>query len=305
MKVVVFGYNILGLMGFKKLLENDIEILALVTHEDDPDEKIYFDSVADFAKSKNIQVFTPKSPNTDEFIDILKSFKPDAIFSFYYRNMISQKILDIVNGNAYNLHGSLLPKFRGRCPVNWALLFGETETGVTLHKMVKKADKGDIVDQEGFPVLINDTAKTLQPKMEKAAAILLDRTLPLLRDGKATFTVQNEDNASYFGGRKPEDGIIDWNKTAIEIHNLIRAVADPFPGAYSESSLGKLIIWSSKFIDETGCGEVPGIITSLSPMQISTGKGRLEIINAQLNDSGIMSGNDLAEKLSLSVGTKV
>ncbi|HJO95307.1 MAG TPA: formyltransferase [Victivallales bacterium] len=305
MKVVVFGYNILGLLGFKKLLEHNFEIVALVTHEDDPDEKIYFESVAEYAKSKGIKVFTPKSPNTEEFIEILKELQPDAIFSFYYRNMISQKILDIVDGNAYNLHGSLLPKFRGRCPVNWALLFGETETGVTLHKMVKKADRGDIADQEGFNILIEDTAKTLQPKMEKAAVILLDRVLPLLRDEKAVFTVQNEDDASYFGGRKPEDGIIDWGKNAFEVHNLVRAVTDPFPGAYSESALGKLIIWSSNVIDESVVDKNHGVITNISPFQISTGGGRLEVLTAQLDDSDIMTGSCLAKKMNLSVGSKV
>ena len=168
MKAIVFAYNVLGKVGFEALLKNGYEICALVTHEDDPKEKIYFESVASVAEKKRIKVFKPVTPNTPEFIHVIKNLKPDVLFSFYYRQMICNDILNIVNSKAYNLHGSLLPKYRGRSPLNWAVLHGEIRAGVTLHKMVKKADRGEIIDQEGFDILEEDNVCTLQPKNEQS-----------------------------------------------------------------------------------------------------------------------------------------
>jgi len=304
MKVVVFAYNVLGLIGLKSLLNSGFDVAALVTHEDDPNEKIYFDSVAEFAKTKGIPVFTPSSPNTSEFIVILNEMKPDAIFSFYYRQMISQKILDTVNGKAYNLHGSLLPKYRGRCPINWAILNGETEHGVTLHVMVKSADAGDIVDMQSFPILDTDNAGTVQPKMAEAAKILLKRALPLILNGKEELKPQDASKSSYFGGRKPEDGKIDWNKTAKEIKNLIRAVTDPFPGAYTYLNSQKLIIWEAEFSGENKLSDYSnGQIISLSPLSVLTSYGHLIIKKCQFEGDSIMSADSFAQKYSLSVGT--
>ncbi len=304
MKVVVFAYNILGLIGLKSLLDAGFEVAALVTHEDDPNEKIYFDSVGEFAKNKGISVFTPSSPNTPEIISILNEIKPDAIFSFYYRQMISQKILDIVNGKAYNLHGSLLPKYRGRCPINWAILNGETEHGVTLHMMVKSADAGDIVDMQSFPILETDNAGTVQPKMAEAAKILLKRALPLILNGKEQLKVQDVSKSSYFGGRKAEDGKIDWNKTAWEINNLIRAVADPFPGAYTYLNGKKFIIWEAVFTEEKKAENFSnGQIVSLSPLSIAASSGELIIKKCQIEGDSIMSVDSFVKKYTLTLGS--
>lgn len=304
MKVVVFAYNILGLIGLKSLLNAGFEVAALVTHEDDPNEKIYFDSVAEFAKNIGIPVFTPSSPNTPDFISVLSEIKPNAIFSFYYRQMISQKILDIVNGKAYNLHGSLLPKYRGRCPINWAILNGETEHGVTLHVMVKNADAGDIVDMQDFPIFETDNAGTVQPKMAEAAKILLKRALPLILNGKEQLKVQDVSKSSYFGGRKAEDGKINWNKTAREINNLIRAVADPFPGAYTYLNGKKFIIWEAAFIDKNDLRDFSnGQIISLYPLSIVASSGELIIKKCQIEGDSIMTADSFLQKYPLTLKT--
>lgn len=304
MKVVVFAYNVLGLIGLKSLLDAGFEVAALVTHEDDPNEKIYFDSVAEFAKNMGIPVFAPSSPNTPGFISVLNEIKPDAIFSFYYRQMISQKILDIVNGKAYNLHGSLLPKYRGRCPINWAILNGETEHGVTLHVMVKSADAGDIVDMQGFPIFETDNAGTVQPKMAEAAKILLKRALPLILNGKEQLKVQDVSKSSYFGGRKAEDGKINWNKTAREINNLIRAVADPFPGAYTYLNGKKFIIWEASFIDKNDLIDFSnGQIISLYPLSIVASSGELIIKKCQIDGDSTMTADSFLQKYPLTLKT--
>ena len=302
MKAIVFAYNVLGKVGFEALLKYGYEICALVTHEDNPNEKIYFESVATLAEKKGIKVFKSASLNTPEFIQTIKSLKPDVLFSFYYRQMISDDILSIVNGKAYNLHGSLLPKYRGRSPLNWAVLHGETEAGVTLHKMVKKADRGEIVDQQGFDILEEDDICTLQPKMSNAASILLERALPAILAGTEKLIPQDESKASYFGGRKAEDGIIHWEKSAKEINDLIRAVTDPFPGAFTFYNGRKIIIWSAKVL-ATPDGHKPGTVLSLNPLVISTGKGSLNIIRGNVGDIGNSSAQSIVHETGLTLGS--
>ena len=155
----------------------------------------------------------------------------NQMFSFYYRMMLKPALLATAKRGAFNMHGSLLPKYRGRVPVNWAIINGETETGATLHEMVEKPDAGRIVDQESVPILADDNAFDVFNKVAAAAEVALDRALPTLLDGSAVLRTQNLAAGTYFGGRKPEDGIIDWSDTAQNIHNLVRAVAPPYPGA--------------------------------------------------------------------------
>src|SRR5438046_5133780 len=133
--------------------------------------------------------------------------------------------------SALKLHGSLLPKHRGRVPVNWAIIRGETETGATLHYMTEKPDDGDIVAQTAVPILPDDTAKEVFDKVTVAAELTLDGALPALVAGSAPHRPQDLSRGGYFGGRRPEDGIVDWSQSAVDIHNLVRAVAPPYPGA--------------------------------------------------------------------------
>jgi methionyl-tRNA formyltransferase len=131
------------------------------------------------------------------------------------------------------MHGSLLPQYRGRAPVNWAVLHGERQTGATLHYMTEKPDAGDLVVQAAIPILPDDTAQEVFDKVTVAAEIALDGVLPALVAGKAPRTPQDPARGSYFGGRRPEDGVIDWRRDAGAIHNLVRAVAPPYPGAFT------------------------------------------------------------------------
>lgn len=303
MKAIVFGYNVLGKVGLEELLKCGYEVCALVTHEDDPNEKIYFESVAKIAEKKGIKVYAPASPNTPEFVQIIKDMKPDVLFSFYYRQMISDEILNIVNNDAYNLHGSLLPKYRGRSPLNWAVLHGETKAGVTLHKMVKKADRGEMIDQQSFDILDEDNIKTLQPKMENAGIVLLKRVLPEILKGTAKSYVQDESQASYFGGRKPQDGQIHWDKSAFEIHNLVRAVTDPFPGAFTFCNGKKIIVWSSKLLNHSNLSGKPGEVVSVEPLTVSTGKDCLVIHKGKVNDEDNLDSSDIVAKADIKIKT--
>ena len=228
---VVFAYHDVGVHCLQALIARGVKVLLVVTHEDDPSENIWFESVADLARLHAIPVAFPADPNVPEMIQRIDTLQPDFIFSFYYRHLLGKPLLDIPRQGALNMHGSLLPKYRGRAPVNWAVINGERETGATLHYMVAKADAGDIVDRQEVPIFPNDTALDVFRKVTIAAADTLSRNLPRLVDGTALRIAQKEGEASYFGRRKPEDGRIDWSQSAKTIHNLVRGVAPPYPGA--------------------------------------------------------------------------
>ncbi|HTP45542.1 MAG TPA: formyltransferase [Casimicrobiaceae bacterium] len=228
---VVFAYHNVGVRCLKTLLAHRVEVPLLLTHDDNPQETIWFDRVAATAADYGIATLMPVDPNASEVVSRVASCQPDFIFSFYYRLMLKPALLALPVRGALNMHGSLLPKYRGRAPVNWAIIHGETETGATLHYMTRRPDEGDIVAQAPVPILPDDTARDVFDKVTVAAELTLHSVLPALIAGTAQRLPQDPNRASYFGGRKPEDGIIDWSQNAARIHNLIRAVAPPFPGA--------------------------------------------------------------------------
>lgn len=280
--ILVFAYHDVGYECLDLLIQNDEYIVAVITHRDDPNEERWFRSVAALAKKYDIPVYSPETVNTPEWIEQIRSWEPDLIFSFYYRNMIAQEILDIPRLGAFNMHGSLLPKYRGRAPLNWAVLHGEKETGVTLHHMVKSADAGDIVDQEAVSILVEDTTRDVFTKAVKAARLVLERQIDALLQGTAPRKKQDDAKASYFGGRKAEDGKIDWTQSAEAIYNLIRAVTHPYPGAFTELNGKKLFVWWAQPRKE-GTG-TPGQVLSADPLIVATGSGSLEIINSEWED---------------------
>jgi methionyl-tRNA formyltransferase len=234
------------------------------------------------AKKYAIPVHTPESVNTPDWIERIRSWAPDLILSFYYRNMIHEEILKIPRLGAFNMHGSLLPKYRGRVPINWAILRGERMTGVTLHHMVKRADTGDIVDQEAIPIGPDDTAQEVFNKCVVAARLVLLRQIEALTTGTALRRAQDESQATYFGARKPEDGQIDWTQSAGDIYNLIRAVTQPYPGAFTRVEGKKLFIWWATPLKESG--GTPGQVISVDPLIVAAGSGSLEIINHEWDD---------------------
>jgi methionyl-tRNA formyltransferase len=235
---VVFAYHNVGVRCLSVLLAQGLDVPLVVTHRDNPKENIWFDSVQRLAELHGIPVITPDNPNLPEVVEQIRSLRPDFFFSFYYREMLKAPLLAIPKHGALNMHGSLLPKYRGRVPVNWAIIHGEAETGATLHYMTEKPDNGDIVAQQAVPILPNDTALEVFNKVTVAAEIALNGVLPALLAGSAPRVKQDLSKGGYFGGRKPEDGVIDWSQNAQQIHNLVRAVAPPYPGAIT-TLLGK------------------------------------------------------------------
>ncbi len=287
MKCVVFAYHNIGCVGIKSLLKNGFEIEAVFTHQDNPNENVWFESVAELASQHGIPVYAPEEVNHPLWVGKLQKMNPDFIFSFYYRNMLKKDVLDTASKGAFNLHGSLLPKYRGRCPINWAIINGEKETGVTLHKMTVHPDDGDIVAQEKIAINDDDTAKTLFAKAEAAAASMLEKSLPALKNGTAKLTPQDSSKATYYGGRKAEDGEIDWTKPASQVRNLVRAVTRPYPGAYSFIGERKFLFWDVSLAEGSG---KPGMILSKNPLIIACGEGAVKVNFAQTSNGIYSSG---------------
>ncbi len=243
---VVFAYHNVGVRCLSVLLAHNVDVSLVVTHNDNPMEKIWFDSVAGLAAQHRLPAITPDDANAGAVVARIHALQPDFLFSFYYRNMLKPPLLASAGSGALNMHGSLLPKYRGRVPVNWAVINGEAETGATLHYMIEKPDAGDIVDQQAVPILPDDTAFDVFIKVTAAAALVLDRSLPALIAGNAPRRPQDLARGGYFGGRRPEDGRIDWRQTAPAVHNLVRGVAPPYPGAFTELAGATLKIFRTR-----------------------------------------------------------
>lgn len=232
-RAVVFAYHDVGVRCLKVLLGGGVDVGLVVTHQDSATENVWFGSVEQVARDYGIPVATPADPNTPEFLARLRALAPDLVFSFYYRQMLKPDLLAIPPMGALNMHGSLLPRFRGRAPVNWAVLHGAAETGASLHYMVEKPDAGDLVAQTAVPILPDDTAHEVFGKVTVAAELTLWQVLPDLLAGTAPRRPLDLAAGSYFGGRRPEDGRFDWAWPVRRIHDLVRAVAPPYPGAWA------------------------------------------------------------------------
>jgi methionyl-tRNA formyltransferase len=256
MTAVVFAYGDVGVRCLKVLLSANVRVPLVITHADDPAENQWYASVSATAGDYGLPCVAPEDVAT-ALVEQIARLAPDFIFSFYYRRMLGTPVLSLARRGALNMHGSLLPRFRGRAPVNWAVLRGATQTGASLHYMTEVADAGDIVDQLAVPVLQDDNARDVFGKVLVAAEIVLARSLPSLINGTAARIPQRLAEGEYCGRRRPEDGRIDWTKPARDIHNLVRAVAPPFPGAFTTVSGERWVIVATRLLAAGVAGKPP------------------------------------------------
>ena len=305
MPVVVCAYGEVGHAGLAELLDLGADVALVVTHADAPGEKIWFRSVADLARTAGVPAILPDDVNADDAVAAIAAVRPDFLFSFYFRQMMKPRVLALPSRGAFNLHGSLLPRYRGRAPVNWVLVHGETETGLTLHEMDAKPDHGAIVAQRRVAIARDDTALTLTRKLAAAARLLLRETYPALAAGTAPRLEQDHTTSSYFGGRRPADGAIDWTRPAEAIRNLVRAVTDPWPGAFASLRGRKLFVWAA---------EVRGVTTAAAPgtvlaspeggVLVATGEGALELVDVSWDGGARASGAAWARSAAIAAGER-
>ena len=302
MRAIVFGYNEMGCAGLEALLRHGFDVIAVFTHADAADENRWFRSVAEICAQRGLPVFAPEDVNHPIWVEKIRDLAPEIFFSFSYRKMISRGLLDIPTAVSLNLHGSLLPRYRGRCPVNWAVRNGERETGVTLHHMIEKADAGDIVYQHRVVIGPEDTALDVHRRLVTEASLMLNGCLPLIGGGTVPRTPQDHRNSSYYGGRSPADGAINWHHSSESIHNLIRAVTLPYPGAFTYRGPSRIRVWEARRVEAATAG-TPGMIRSVRPLIVECGQGSLEIVTAQADGGIYCSAPQLTEDLNLVPGT--
>ncbi len=308
MRVVVMAYQDIGWVCLDELLALGAEIVTVVTHRDDPArETIWFRSVGERARLAGLPVIEPASVNEPAVVRELAALAPEMILSFYFRHVLKPAVLDLAARGALNLHGSLLPRYRGRCPVNWVLINGERETGVTLHHMAPKPDTGDVVAQRTVPISDDDTALTLNRKLGDAARVLLRETFPRLVAGTADRHPQDHSQATYFGGRRPEDGRLAWDRSARALHDLIRAVTHPYPGAFTSWRGRRLFVWGARPVDAR-TRMTPGEVVNVGSddgLLVAAADGTLRLEEVQLGGEAPESGTQFARRAGVAVGERL
>ena len=298
-RAVVFAYHDIGVRCLKALLSGGVSVPLVVTVPDDPRERRWFASVADTASDYGLECEAPADANSSALASRVSGLQPDLLFSFYYRSILGAPLLRAARRGALNMHGSLLPRYRGRAPVNWAILRGEHECGATLHYMVERVDAGDIVDSEAVPILIDDDAREVYAKVTVAAETALVRSLPALIAGTAPRRPQPILPGEYFGRRRPEDGRIDWARPALEIHNLVRAVAPPFPGAFGAVGGERWEIHRTRLSPDTAPPQGRALFGRAGKCYLGCGDGNALLLLAAVSPRGAVDLAALAAEVSV------
>lgn len=296
MRTVVLAYHEIGAAALEQAIKSGLEVVAVFTHKDDPAEGGWYASVARIAAQHGIPVHAPTKLDHPIWIERIRAMKPELLMSFHYRNMVGAKVRALFPAGCINLHSALLPKYRGRAPINWVLVNGETRTGVTVHHMVDKADAGDIIAQRPIEITPDDDARSLTARVARESASILETVIPQIVAGKAPRTPQDESKATVMGKRTPADGLLEWSRPAAELRNLVRAVTHPWPGAFTFAGTRKIMVWRARVAE--GAGQ-PGEILSSNPLRIACGQGALEILEGQGPEGVWSSGSQLAKDMNL------
>jgi len=232
-----------------------------------------------------------RSANSPEAAEWIASLCPDILLVVGWTQLIKPPLLSLPRIAALGFHASLLPKYRGRAPVNWAIIHGETETGNTMLVLEPGADEGDIVSQRKISIAFDDTCRTIYEKVSQTECEMLDEVLPLIRQGRLPRVKQDEAVATVMPKRRPEDGLIDWSWASNRLYDWVRALTHPYPGAFTFSMEEKVLVWKVEIAQATA-NDAPGLVSHDSdgwPL-VATGDGHLRLLQVECRDSGVVSG---------------
>ena len=260
-------------------------VVGVVAHPPDPEDGVRYESVFAFAKQRgwNVTRGKGKDPQTFEFV---RAAKPDLLWITDFRYLLPQELIAFGRTGAVNLHPSLLPRYRGRAPVNWAILHGETKLGLTAHFVDEGMDTGDIIEQVSFEISedqdVGDCLEILYPLYTD----ITKRTLNRFLSGSVPRIVQDHSLATAFPARRPADGLIDWRQSARSVHNLVRAVAAPYPGAFTSVAGKKLLVWKARVRSDCGADFPPGCVVNAdeSGISVQCGTGVLDLLKIEIQD---------------------
>lgn len=294
MKIVFFGSDEFSTVALEALYKSRHKILALVTRPDSKKGrglKETFPQTKKVALKLNLTILQPENPNLGSFIETLEELSADLFVVVSYGKILSLELINLPKKFSLNLHPSLLPKYRGAAPINWALLNGELETGLSIIRLNQYMDSGDIITQKSIRIDIEDNALSLSKKLSEEGARLLVGTIDRIEEGNVEFMAPDEKLATYAPMLKKRDGLINWGKTAQTIYNQIRALYD-WPGAYTFLN-GKLLkLFKAKV--ETSIKNTTSVCGTVLEVKgdnilIKTGKDNLAIYELQIEGSKRLS----------------
>ncbi|MCF6330698.1 MAG: methionyl-tRNA formyltransferase [Sulfurimonas sp.] len=266
MKIVFIGAVEIGYTVLKSVYDTNGSVEAIFTLPFDMQEKTSgFIDFEPLAKKNSSALFRVKDINSKEHIDKIKDINPDLIIVCGWQRLVCEEILNIPKLGTIGFHSSLLPKYRGRAPVNWAIIMGEKETGITMFYLTPEADDGDIIAQKSFPILLNDDCKTVYEKSALAGAELIKEFLPKIKNGTAARIHNPSGTYPAYPRRTPKDGLIDFSRSALDIYNFVRALTKPYPGAYYfDNNENKIIVWKIEIVfDESRLKEEDLVLKTL------------------------------------------
>jgi methionyl-tRNA formyltransferase len=307
MRIVFMGNHNMGVICLKRLIDLGEQIVGVVAHpdNDDPHETVWYDSVKELALGHGLKVFQPNDVNTPEFVATLSSLKPDLIVVVSFRQILKKGVIQVPQKGVINVHPSLLPRYRGRANIAWAIINGETKTGVTVHYIDEKIDTGPIVVQKEVEIRFEDTVNTVLDRVTQLYPVALEEALQKVKGGFKG-TPQTSENASYYGRRYPKDGAIDWNKSAMSIYNLIRAVTHPYPGAFTSLGQKKVFLWEATPIEDSVQGAAVGTVVEAAEGKgfvVATGSGKLLVRRVQYEEGEEMDAWQFFQSNGLQLGT--
>lgn len=305
MKLIFFGTSDFALVSLKKIMGSGHELLAVVTQ---PDRKkgrrlaITAPPVKSALKGSSIPILQPQDASGLDMVKVLKNYNADLFIVVEFGQILKSPLLDLPKISCINLHSSLLPKYRGAAPVNWAIINGDSQTGVTTMRMDEGMDTGDIILMKEVNIEDSDTSQTLSANLAKVGADLLIETIDLIEAGKAQFIKQAKDNISYAHKLKKTDGLIDWSATAHDINNKVRGLI-PWPCAYTHWKKKLLKIYKSRFNSNPVKKEDAGRVVRIdNGIVVGTGRGELIIGELQLESGKRLKADEFLRGHSIKPG---
>lgn len=308
MKIIFFGSSDFAVPILEKLSETEV-VPLIVTQPDRKkgrDLKVSYTAVKECALRLGIKIFQPPEINSKDAVDYLKTFNADMFIVVSFGQILSEEVLKIPKLSCINVHASLLPKYRGAAPINRAIYNGEKETGITIMKMNKKMDEGDIILQNKIDIGDHDDAVRLSKMLSDKGVQALKEAIELINADKFNFLKQDASKATYAPKLKKEHGLINWDKPAQEIYNKVRAFV-PWPGCFTYLGNKVIKIWKASILDSNAGNDAkPGTIANVNKdgIIVNTGKGSIIILELQAEGKRRMQVKEfIAGHREISVGT--
>jgi methionyl-tRNA formyltransferase len=302
--VVLIGMEELGFRALETFIDLGADLPLIVTLPDDRLDKIVaprmFDDLCAFHGKTLVKT---ADVNTADLVARIRAADPDFIYVVGWSRLVSDEVIRAGSQGAIGFHGTRLPRHRGRAPIPWAILFGLTQTAMTMFHLTPGTDNGLIIDQELIPIGPDDTAAEVYAASCAAIETLIRRSHPRLAAGDAPALAQDERLADHWAGRKPIDGLIDWYQSAARLYDWVRALTRPFPGAFTYLDEQKMFVWSAKPAVHEGRFE-PGLIIAWekSGLIVGAGHGALRLTEIQFEDGPVLAGPDLADRARNLIG---